>query len=648
MTATPFSTLLIANRGEIARRIARTARRMGLRTVAVYSSADAEALHVREADRAVAIGGARPGESYLNIDAILDAAVRSGADAVHPGYGFLAENAAFARACRAAGLVFVGPSADAIEAMGDKAGAKRLVRAAGVPCIRGVEGAGLDDGQLAAQAAALGYPLMIKASAGGGGRGMRRVERSADFAAALRTARSEARAAFGDDGVIIERALDGARHVEVQVFADRDGRAVHLGERDCSVQRRHQKLIEEAPSPAVDAALRARLGATALDVVRAVPYEGAGTVEFLLDAQGRHWFMEMNTRLQVEHPVTEAVTGLDLVEWQLRVAMGEPLPLGQDDIRFDGHAIEVRVCAEDPVHGHLPQAGRVVAWQPPAGVRVEHALEDGIEIAPWYDSMMAKVVAHAHDRDGARRSLAGALDELVAFGPATNRAFLARCLRDPVFAAGEATTAFVDEHGAALAAVDAPARETLLRLAGLAWLQPATGAQPHPLAHRLPVPTRLAVGDEVYALEATRLDEHRVVVTVGGRPEVLELVDAGPRAFAWRTEGGVLERAAWARDGDLLWVQHAGSELRVEDRTRRALRRADAEAGGEVRASMAGRIVAVLAKAGDRVETGAPLVTLEAMKMEHVHAAPRAGVLQSIAVVPGEQVAGGRVLAVIA
>src|SRR5436305_9282210 len=295
---------------------------MALQTVAVYSSADARALHVREADRAVAIGPARPSESYLRIEAIVDAAVRSGADAVHPGYGFLAENAAFARACRAAGLVFVGPSAEAIDAMGDKAGAKRLMRAAGVPCIPGVEGAGLDDERLAARAEAIGFPLMVKAIAGGGGRGMRRVERSADFAAALRSARSEAHAAFGDDGVILERALDGARHVEVQVFADRQGRAVHLGERDCSVQRRHQKLIEEAPSPAVDAALRARLGAAALDVLRAVPYEGAGTVEFLLDADGRHWFMEMNTRLQVEHPVTEALTGFDLVEWQLRIAMG--------------------------------------------------------------------------------------------------------------------------------------------------------------------------------------------------------------------------------------------------------------------------------------------------------------------------------------
>ena len=647
MTATPFSTLLIANRGEIARRIARTARRMGLRTVAVYSVADAAALHVREADHAVAIGPARPSESYLSIPAILDAAARSGADAVHPGYGFLAENAAFARACRAAGLVFVGPSAEAIEAMGDKAGAKRLMRAAGVPCIPGVEGTGLDDDALAAQAEAIGFPVMIKSSAGGGGRGMRRVERSGDFAAALRSARSEARAAFGDDGVILERALDGARHVEVQVFADRDGRAVHLGERDCSVQRRHQKLIEEAPSPAVDAALRARLGATALDVLRAVPYEGAGTVEFLLDADGRHWFMEMNTRLQVEHPVTEALTGFDLVEWQLRVAMGEPLPVAQDDIRFDGHAIEVRLCAEDPAHGHLPQAGRLVAWHAPEGVRVEHALESGTEIAPWYDSMIAKVIAHAPTRAEACRRLAGALDDLVAFGAPTNRAFLARCLRDPVFASGGATTAFLDERGAMLVDMSPAMRDRLLRVAALVAASPSRGA-PHALAHRMTAPLRFEVDGEVHAIDATWLDGARIEVGLSGQGEILQL--AARDASTWRYHGrdGVDALAHAARDGDRLWVQQAGAELVLEDRTHRAARRSAADADGTVRASMAGRIAAVLAREGEHVEAGAPLVTLEAMKIEHVHAAPRAGVLQSVPVTAGEQVAAGRVLAVVA
>ena len=657
MTATPFATLLIANRGEIARRINRTARRMGLRTVAVYSAPDANAPHVREADLAVAIGGARPAESYGSIEAVVDAALRSGAGAVHPGYGFLAENAAFARACRAAGLVFVGPSAEAIEAMGDKSGAKRLVRAVGVPCIPGVEDAGLDDAALASHAATIGFPLMIKASAGGGGRGMRRVERAADFSAALRSARSEARAAFGDDGVILERALAGVRHVEVQVFADRHGHAVHLGERDCSVQRRHQKLVEETPSPAVDPALRARLGATALDVLRAVRYEGAGTVEFLLDGDGNHWFMEMNTRLQVEHPVTEAITGLDLVEWQLRVARGEPLPLAQDEIRLSGHAIEVRLCAEDPAHGHLPQAGRLVAWRAPEAVRVEDALESGIEIAPYYDSMIAKVIAHAPDRDASRRALARALDALVAFGPPTNRAFLARCLRDPVFAAGGATTTFLDERGAALGEADAASRagpaasagsDRLLRLAALLLVQPSQRAS-HPLAHRWPAPLRLAVDGDEHAVAATRLDAQCVAIETAGRREVLECLGAADGTLRWRGEDGVLAEAAWARDGDTLWVQHAGRELRVEDRTHRAARRdVAAGAGGEVRASMAGRIVAVLAREGERVEAGAPLVTLEAMKMEHVHAAPCAGVLKAVSVAAGEQVAAGRVLAVVA
>jgi geranyl-CoA carboxylase alpha subunit len=648
VTATPFGTLLIANRGEIARRVTRTARRMGLRTIAVYSDADAAGPHVRDADLAVPLGGARPAESYLSIEAILRAAKTSGADAVHPGYGFLAENAAFARACRDAGLVFVGPSAEAIEAMADKAGAKRLARAAGVPCIAGVDEAELDDEALAAHAARIGFPILVKARAGGGGRGMRRVDRIADFAGALRSARAEAIAAFGDDGVILERLLEGARHVEVQVFADRHGNAIHLGERDCSVQRRHQKLIEEGPSPAVTPELRARLGASALAVVRVVRYEGAGTVEMLLDREGRHWFMEMNTRLQVEHPVTEALTGLDLVEWQLRVAMGERLPLAQHEVRFDGHAIEARLCAEEPAHGHRPQAGRLVAWRPPPGVRVEHALEDGLEIAPWYDSMIAKLVAHGPDRGSARRTLAAALDALVAFGPPTNRAFLARCLRDPVFAAGDATTAFVDERGSALAAPPhADVRGRLLALAALARLQPARGSAAHPIAHRMPVSLRLAVDGETHPLDARRIDARCIAIGAPGGDRLLHLVDAAPGELRWSGDDGVVSTAYVARDGGTLWVQDAGVELRAEDRTHRPARRGATSADGAVRASMAGRVVAVLAKPGERVCAGAPLVTLEAMKMEHVHAAPRAGTVQSLSVAPGEQVALGRVLAVV-
>jgi geranyl-CoA carboxylase alpha subunit len=653
MTHTPFRKLLVANRGEIALRVMRTARRLGLGTVAVYSSADADAPHVRAAGQAVAIGAARPAQSYLSIPALLDAARVSGADAVHPGYGFLAENADFARACRASGLVFIGPSAEAIEAMGDKAEAKRLMQAAGVPCIPGYEGVDQSERHLAAQAEAIGYPVMIKASAGGGGRGMRLVTQSCDFAAALRSARSEAQGAFGSDSVILERALVAVRHIEVQVFADRHGHRVHLGERDCSVQRRHQKLIEEAPSPAVDAALRERIGATALAALKTIAYEGAGTIEFLLDRDGRHYFMEMNTRLQVEHPVTEAVTGLDLVEWQLRIAAGEALPLTQSDVRFDGHAIEVRLCAEDPARGFVPQSGTLALWQPPCGLRVEHALRTGIEVAPFYDSMIAKLVAHGRDREEARRKLGAGLDSLVALGVVTNREFLARCLGDPVFAAGAATTAFIDERADALATTDVDARAWLVAVAALLLFQSAAvddghgggGLASHPLAHRLPLPMRLVVDGADVAARVTRVASRRVAVEAGGPRRVFDLVEQHATSLRFACDG-MVEVATFVRDAEGLWLHHRGRSLRAEDRTRSAPLRDRAAGGdGKLRASMNGRVVAVLARAGDPVEAGAPLVTVEAMKMEHVHAAPRAGIVAAIHVTPGEQVAAGRVVA---
>jgi len=651
MTATPFTRVLVANRGEIALRIMRTARRMGLGTVAVYSSADADAPHVRAADRAVAIGAAPPAESYLSIPALLDAARRSGADAVHPGYGFLAENAAFARACRAAGLVFIGPPPEAIDAMGDKAAAKRLVQAAGVPCVPG--GDDLDDeAALAERAAAIGYPLMVKARAGGGGRGMRRVAQPAEFAAALRSARSEAQAAFGDSTVILERALDDARHIEVQVFVDRDGRAIHLGERDCSVQRRHQKLIEEAPSPAVDATLRARLAASALAAVRATAYEGAGTIEFLVDRAGTHYFIEMNTRLQVEHPVTEAITGLDLVEWQLRIAAGEPLPLTQDDVRFEGHAIEVRLCAEDAGRGFLPASGVLGLWQPPPGLRVEHALHSGITVVPHYDSMIAKLIAHGRDRGDARRRLAAGLDALVALGMPTNRAFLARCLADPVFAAGEATTAFLGERADALAGPPADGAHPLAALAALVLFECAPDAVDdrggavvaHPLAHRLPVPTRLGIGAGDVAASVRRCGPRRVEVSTAHGVATFDLIEQRPTSLRFARDG-LVDTVDFVRDTAGAWLQHRDVELRVEDRTLAAPARAKATDGdGTLRASMNGRVVAVTTRAGDRVEAGAPLVTLEAMKMEHVHAATRAGIVRSVPVAIGQQVATGGVL----
>src|SRR4051794_4178805 len=377
MKRTPFFKILIANRGEIALRIMRTARRLGYGVVAVYSDADRDALHVREADQAVRIGEPLPAQSYLRIDAIIAAAKASGASAIHPGYGFLAENEGFAQACRDAGLVFIGPSPEAIKAMGNKAGAKDIMRKAGVPVVPGYQGADQSDAVMLTEAERIGFPVMIKAVAGGGGRGMRLVADAASFPDALRSARSEAQGAFGDPTVILERAIVNPRHIEIQVFGDRHGNAIHLGERDCSVQRRHQKLIEEAPSPVVSPELRARMGAIAVQAIRSIGYEGAGTLEFLLDGNGDFYFMEMNTRLQVEHPVTEAIIGLDLVELQLRVASGEPLGLQQDDIRISGHAIEVRLCSEDAGHDFMPQSGRMALWQMPDDLRVEHALQSG-------------------------------------------------------------------------------------------------------------------------------------------------------------------------------------------------------------------------------------------------------------------------------
>ncbi|HEY8068916.1 MAG TPA: biotin carboxylase N-terminal domain-containing protein [Burkholderiales bacterium] len=420
-----FKSLLVANRGEIALRVMRTAKRMGLRTIAVYSDADRSALHVRAADKAVHIGGPSPKESYLNIKAMLEAE----GDAVHPGYGFLSENAEFAEAVLKAGRVWIGPPPSAIRAMGDKANAKAIAAKAGVPVLPGY-GKNPE------------YPVMIKALAGGGGRGMRLVLSQEELAAAMKSAQSEAEHSFGDSRVLLEKALLNPRHIEMQIFADSHGNIIHLGERDCSVQRRHQKLVEESPSPAVDAKLRAAMGEAAVKAARAVGYVGAGTVEFLLE-DGKFWFMEMNARLQVEHPVTEAITGLDLVEWQLRVAAGEPLPAKQDGIRFSGHAIEVRLCAEDPEQNFLPQAGTLTHWQPSNAVRVDHALEPGTGISPFYDSMIAKLIAHAPTRDEARAKLAAALDETVALGVSTNKDFLAAVLRDKEFAAGRAATDFL-------------------------------------------------------------------------------------------------------------------------------------------------------------------------------------------------------------
>jgi geranyl-CoA carboxylase alpha subunit len=645
---TPFGKILIANRGEIALRIMRTARRLGYGVVAVYSDADRDALHVREADEAVRIGEALPAHSYLNIAAIIAAAKTSGADAVHPGYGFLAENEDFAQACWDAGLVFIGPSPEAIKAMGNKAGAKTIMLAAGVPCVPGYQGADQSDAAMLAQAKGIGFPVMIKAVAGGGGRGMRLVPDAATFPDLLRSARSEAQGAFGDAAVILERAISEPRHVEIQVFGDAFGNAIHLGERDCSVQRRHQKLIEEAPSPAVSPELRARMGAVAVAAIKSIGYQGAGTLEFLLDASGEFYFMEMNTRLQVEHPVTEAITGLDLVELQLRIAGGEPLGIGQDDIKFSGHAIEVRLCSEDAGHDFMPQSGRMALWQMPDDLRGEHALQSGSEIPPFYDSMIAKLISYGATRDEARRKLICGLEQTAAFGVTTNQTFLAACLRHPAFAAGEATTAFIGKHRDDLLA---PRKDAASEAALAALLLYVTDPFAAPwrngrtLAATFPIPARIELDHGIHDLEIVRERDGGYVANIDGGECRFEIDELGRDAIRFRVNG-VMESARFLRDGDRLYILHRGVTLSVRDLTLAAPAATAAASGGDgkVRAAMSGRVVAVLVKQGERVAAGQPVMTLEAMKMEHVHTAPISGTISAIDVAEGEQLTTGKIV----
>ena len=645
---TPFRKILIANRGEIALRVMRTAKRLGYETIAVYSTADANARHVREADQAVWIGESQPSQSYLRIDAIVAAAKASGADAIHPGYGFLAENAEFAKACRDAGLVFIGPSPEAILAMGNKAGAKDIMQKAGVPCVPGYQGEDQSDATMLTAAKRTGFPVMIKAVAGGGGRGMRLVANDAAFPAALRAARLEAQNAFGDPGVILERAIVQPRHIEIQVFGDRHGNAIHLGERDCSVQRRHQKLIEEAPSPAVSPELRTRMGATAVAAVKAIDYEGAGTLEFLLDSAGNYYFMEMNTRLQVEHPVTEAITGLDLVELQLRVAGGEPLPLTQAEVKSSGHAIEVRLCAEDAAHGFMPQSGRMLRWRAPSELRVEDALESGGEISPFYDSMIAKIISHGATRDEARRRLTAGLKQMTALGVTTNQSFLARCLDHPAFAAGQATTAFIDEHSTDLLGVktgDGLHAAVAALLVHVSAIGPVHAQQRLGLAHGYPIPMRFDLDGHV--IEPTVRRERGDVFRVGlaESEHTLTLGSRDGNVLHFRSDG-VLASATFVREGTDLYFNFAGTTSHVRDLSHVAVMKAGAAGSdGKLRASMNGRVVSVLAKAGDILAAGAPIIVLEAMKMQHVHAAPVSGKLAVLNAEEGDQITTGFVIA---
>lgn len=637
-----FRKILIANRGEIACRVIRTARALGYRTVAVYSDADREAEHVRQADEAVPLGGSAPAQSYLSIERLLEAARRSGAEAVHPGYGFLSENAEFAEACAAAGLIFIGPPPEAIRLMGNKAAAKRRMIEANVPCVPGYQGAAQDDATLIAEAQRIGFPLMVKAAAGGGGRGMRLVEDPADLVAALAAARSEATTAFGSSELILERAILRPRHVEIQVFADRHGNVIHLGERDCSIQRRHQKVIEEAPSPAVTPALRERMGEVAVAAARAIGYVGAGTLEFLLAEDGSFYFMEMNTRLQVEHPVTEEITGQDLVAWQLQVAAGEPLPLAQHEIRWQGWAIEARLYAEDPYHGFLPQAGRLIAWDPPAGVRVEHGLRAGQEIPPFYDPMIAKLVAHGRTREEARRRLLHALEDCVALGVNTNRSFLAACLDHPEFAAGRTSTAFIDTHFPPQELTPPPPPPVSVALAAvLAFRRMEEGVVPSLREWRstapVPVPLKLARGERRHELTLTVCapDRYRAVSREG--EWTLEILEAQDGRVVFMADG-VRRQARYVFDETRVFLQQGGGEWCFEDVTLVSTRAAEHEGEARVTAPMNGAVVAVFVEAGQQVRRGERLLVLEAMKMEHEITAPRDGRILRLTVAPGKQV----------
>ena len=655
-----FDKILIANRGEIACRVAHTARRMGIRTVAVYSDADVESMHVAACDEARRLGRAPPRESYLAGDAIVAIARATGAQAIHPGYGFLSENAGFAAAVATAGLTFIGPPPDAIQAMGSKSESKLIMGRAGVPLVPGYHGSGQDDALLAREAALIGYPVLIKASAGGGGKGMRIVEREQDFPAALSAARREARTSFGNETVLLEKYLTAPRHIEMQVFADHLGNCVHLFERDCSVQRRHQKVLEEAPAPKMTDERRAEMGAAAVAAARAIGYVGAGTVEFIVDGSGTFFFMEMNTRLQVEHPVTEMITGVDLVEWQLRIAAGEPLPLSQDAISIHGHALEARIYAEDPDRGFLPSIGRIAHLRAPAEsteVRIDTGVRAGDEISQYYDPMLAKLVVHGADRSEALRRMARALAEYQVVGVATNVAFLQRVVAHESFAGARVDTGFIARHRAALFPPRHPPAPQLLAVAALAEYarlrdeaaaRADASADPHSPWHAID-PWWLNSSDHAMAL--TYVDDDAAYPVRIRIPGGSIAVDAGGHEFAAAIE--VLTGAlAITLDGErfVANVVAQGEERHVFcGGTMRRLRLADLlahageemEHGGHLSAPMSGTIVSVLVAPGDAVAKGAPLLILEAMKMEHTITAPAAGVVSVVHYREGDQVREG-------
>jgi geranyl-CoA carboxylase alpha subunit len=683
-----FTKVLVANRGEIAVRVIRGAKRLGYRTVAVYSDADRDALHVREADEAVRLGPPPAKESYLSIEKILAAAKTTGAQAIHPGYGFLSENAAFSKAVADAGLVFIGPDAGSIEAMGSKSAAKDRMLKARVPCVPGYQGPEQSDEQLLKHCKKTGLPVMIKAAAGGGGRGMRLVEDEGQLLEAIKSARSEAANAFGSGELLIEKAVVDGRHVEIQVFGDRHGNVIFLGERDCSIQRRNQKVVEEAPSPAVDDKLRRAMGAAAVAAAKAVNYVGAGTVEFLLGRDQQFYFLEMNTRLQVEHPVTELVYGVDLVEWQLRVAQGEKLPLTQDEVlaRRKGWAIEVRLCAEDPAQNYLPQTGKVLKWFAPGDpgsrhsreggnpvselgprlrggdVRCDTYLHDGVEITPFYDSMQAKVIAWGEDREVARTRLIHALDDTLLLGVASNRDYLLDVLRTEAFASGDFSTAFVGRFfPQEKLKADKPSARQLALAAVALYLDEAR----HLLAdaqltadylgwhnsHETPAEFKLKWRDTEHVLDVLVHDGHLFTAEAGDAKVTIDVVDCHPERSEGSASGsfdyicdGTRARAHYARGGDQVFVCADGRTFGFTDRTYAPAEAGGAGADGRITAHSDGKIVAVNVQPGDAVKKGQTLVVLEAMKMEFQLATPVDGTVAAVSVSAGSQVKGRQLL----
>jgi geranyl-CoA carboxylase alpha subunit len=643
------SKILVANRGEIALRVMRSAKQLGYPCVAVYSDADVAAPHVAAADEAVHLGPAPARDSYLVIDKLIQAAKQTACDAVHPGYGFLSENAEFARACVAHGLTFIGPSPEAIELMGNKRAAKEAMQAAGVPCIAGYNKANASDDELVAAATQIGFPLMVKATAGGGGRGMRLVREQGELKDALVSARTEAGNAFGNDELMLEQAVLEPRHIEVQIFGDQRGQVVHLGERDCSVQRRHQKVIEEAPSPAVDVALRQKLGAAAVQAARACAYVGAGTVEMLLNSKGEFFFLEMNTRLQVEHCVTEMVTGVDLVEWQLRVASGEALPLSQDAISIQGHAIEARLYAEDPDNNYLPQTGEVRRWQLPAGLRVDHAVSPGMQVSAHYDPMLAKVIAYGKTRNEALRKLEQGLGETRLFGVVSNKNFLRDICQLETFASGQATTALLADGGPQRRPTDTHYALAALVVAYRNACRLGYGADMMSWASASSIWSALAFvcGEDERKLRFSRSEDGFLVQDEAGENEQAMTLIAADEEHLVVVSGGVRRRLSYWSDGDELWLDD-GYCYRFYDYSQRPAQRSGTAGTGRLVAPLDGAVVELRAVEGATVAPGDVVLVIEAMKMQHRVVADIHGRLEMLCVSPSQQVKKRQLLAQIA